>query len=398
MYRIPKVAIMIETSRTCERSFLQGIAKYSALLSPWTVYNKPQFYLKSRKMHFLPLLQEWGVQGIIACDTDIDKEMLGSGIPIISLAVKNRIPDVVNVVGDVIHSGRMTAEYLLQSGLCNFAFCGIGKFYWSEGRMESFRDKIKMAGFGTHVFIEPESLYYSTWKKTQVALSKWLRELPKPIGMMTCADDCSQHIIEACKINKIKIPEEISIIGVDNDDLVCLFSNPTLSSIALNFERAGYEAAGMLCQMMKGQKTTKQDIMVSADRVVERQSTNILTIDNQEIVKALHFMQDNAKFPIQVSDVVNATGYSRRYLELKFMKYCGCSIYNKIQHYRIMLICQMLTKTDMTISQIALEIGFANISHLSRYFHKSMKISPSDYRKKHSQVTFHELRASIPYR
>ena len=388
MYKIPKVAIMVETSRTCERSFLQGIAKYSALLGPWTVYKKPQFYLKSRKKHSLTLLREWGVQGIIACDTDIDEEMLDSGIPVISLAVKHKIPGVVNVVGEVIQPGQMAAEYLLERGLHNFAFCGIGKFYWSEGRMENFRESIKKAGFETHIFIEPESLYYSTWKKTQVALSKWLRDLPKPIGIMTCADDCSLHLIEACKINDIKIPEEISIIGVDNDDLVCLFSNPTLSSIALNFGHAGYEAANVLDKMMKGQRTTKQDIMVYTDRVVERQSTNILTIDNKEVVEALHFMRDNAKFPIQVSDVVNVTSSSRRSLELKFMKYCGCSINNKIQHYRIILICQMLTKTDMTISQIAFEIGFANVSHLSRYFHKAMKISPSDYRKKHSLMTF----------
>lgn len=387
MYRIPKVAIMIETSRTCERSFLQGIAKYSALLGPWTVYKKPQFYLKSRKNRSLTLLREWGVQGIIACDTDIDEEMLDSGIPIISLAVKHKIPGVVNVVGEVIQPGQMAAEYLLECGLRNFAFCGIGKFYWSEGRMENFRERIKKAGFETHIFIEPESLYYSAWKKTQVALSKWLRGLPKPIGIMTCADDCSLHLVEACKINDIKIPEEISIIGVDNDDLVCLFSNPTLSSIALNFGHAGYEAASVLDKMMKGQKTIKQNIMVYTDRVVERQSTNILTIDNKEVVKALHFMRDNAKFPIQVADVVNATSSSRRSLELKFMKYCGCSINNKIQHYRIILICQMLTKTDMTISQIALEIGFSNISHLSRYFHNSMKISPSDYRKKHTLTT-----------
>jgi len=372
---------MIETSRTCERSFLRGIAKYSALLGPWTVYNKPQFYLKSRKVHALSLLKEWGVQGIIACDTDIDKEMLESGIPIVSLAVKNIVPGVVNVIGDVMKSGPMAAEYLLQCGLRNFAFCGIGRFYWSEGRMQSFRDRIKKAGFETHIFIEPESLYFSTWKKTQVALSKWLCDLPKPIGIMTCADDCSQHVVEACKINNIKIPEEISIIGVDNDDLVCLFCNPTLSSIALNFGRAGYEAASVLDKMMKRKKTTNQDIMVYTDRVVERQSTNILTIESQDVVSAIHFIQDNAKFPIQVSDVVNATSLSRRNLEMKFLKHCGCSINSKIQHYRILLICQMLTKTDMTISQIALEIGFSNISHLSRYFLKAMGVSPSDYRK-----------------
>ena len=385
---IPKVAIMIETSRTCERAFLQGIARYSTLLGPWTVYQKPQFYLKSRKMHPLPLLQEWGVQGIIACDTDIDKEMLKSNIPIISLAVINIIPNIVNVIGDVIKPGQMAADYLLECGLSHFAFCGISNFYWSEGRMESFQNRIRQAGYDTHSFVEPSTLYSRAWKKTQADLSNWLNNLPKPIGIMTCADDCSQHVVEACKINNIKIPEDISIIGVDNDDMVCLFSNPTLSSIALNFQHAGYEAASLLDKMMKKQTTTKQNIMVHADRVVERQSTNILKIDDEEVVNALRYMQANAKYAIQVSDVVNATNCSRRSLELKFTQHCGCSINNKIIHYRIMLICQMLRKTDMTISQIALKIGFANISHLSRYFQKTMNISPSNYRKRHHKKTF----------
>ena len=385
---IPRVAIMIETSRTCERAFLQGIARYSTLLGPWTVYHKPQFYLKSRKVRPLPLLREWGVQGIIACDTDIDKEMLESDIPIISLAVKNILPNIVNVIGDVVKPGHMAADYLLECGLNNFAFCGINDFYWSEGRMKHFQNRIKQAGFETYSFVEPNTLYNRTWKKTQAALSNWLNHLPKPIGIMTCADDFSQHVVEACKINNIKIPEEISIIGVDNDDMVCLFSNPTLSSIALNFQHAGYEAASLLDKMMKKQKTAKQDIMVHADRVVERQSTNILKIDDEEVVNALRYMQANAKYAIQVSDVVNATNCSRRSLELKFTQHCGGSINSKIRHYRIMLICQMLRKTDMTISQIALKIGFANISHLSRYFHNSMKISPSEYRKKYSQEQF----------
>ena len=384
MYRIPKVAILIETSRTCERSFLRGIAKYSSLLGPWTVCTKPQFYLKSKKKHFFQYLLNWGVQGIVASDTEIDEEMIDSGIPIVSHVIKHQIPGLINVIGDTIESGRMAADHFLKCGLQNFAFYGFGKRYWSEGRMDSFRDTVEKAGFETHIFTESESLFYRSLEKTQLALSKWLCALPKPIGLMTCADDFSQHAVEACKITNINIPDEISIIGVDNDELVCSLSNPTLSSISLNFEAAGYQAATILNKMMKGQKITNQHIIVQANRIVERQSSNILAIDNKEVVNAILFIQDNAKYPIQVPDVVNATSLSRRSLELEFKKHCKRSIHNIIKHYRITLICKMLTETKMTISQIVQEMDFADTAHFSRYFHESMNIRPSDYRKKHA--------------
>lgn len=334
----------------------------------------------------MPHLLKWGVQGIVACDTEVDEEIINSNIPIISLVATHQIPGLINAIGDTIESGRMAADHFLQRGFQNFAFCGIGKMYWSLGRRDSFRDRVKKAGFETHIFTEPNSLYYSSWQKTQQELVQWLRALPKPIGLMTCADDCSQHVIEACHLANINVPDEISIIGTDNDELVCSLSKPTLSSVALDFESAGYEAATILNKVIKGEKTAIQNIMIRASHVVERQSCNILAINNKEVVNALLFIQDNAKYPIQVIDVVNASSMSRRSLELGFKKHCNCSIHTQIKHYRIKLICKMLTETNMTIGQIAKVMAFTNIPHISRYFHDSMKIRPSGYRKKHSQT------------
>ena len=373
------------TSRTCERSFLQGIAKYSSLLGPWTLYTRPPYYLKSKK-HFMPHLLKWGVQGIVACNTEVDEEMINSNIPIISLAATRQIPGLINVIGNPIEAGQMAAEHFIQRGFQNFAFCGIGKIYWSLGRRDNFRDTVKKAGFETHIFTEPESLYYNSWQKTQLELVQWLQALPKPIGLMTCADDCSQHVIEACHLANINVPDEISIIGTDNDELVCSLSHPTLSSVALDFESAGYEAATILNKVIKGDKTAIQNIMIRASRVVERQSCNILAINNKNVVDAIVFIQDNAKDPIQVIDVVNASCLSRRSLELEFKKHCNCSVHTQIKHYRVKLICKMLTETNMTIGQIAKEMAFTNIPHISRYFHDSMKIRPSDYRKKQAQT------------
>ena len=164
-----------------------------------------------------------------------------------------------------------------------------------------------------------------------------------------------------------------------------MLSHPTLSSVFVDFEKAGYEAAAMLNKMIEGQETTgkNQNIICPVTHIVERQSSNILAIDNKEVVDAILFIQDNAKYPVQVTDVVNATGLSRRSLELEFKKYCNCPIHNTIKSYRVKLICKMLLETKMTLGQIAKEMRFSEVAHISRYFHSFMKIRPLDYRKKH---------------
>ena len=167
---------------------------------------------------------------------------------------------------------------------------------------------------------------------------------------------------------------------MDNDILVCDFSDPPLSSIALNVEKAGYETAKLLDGLMAGERMAGQKIMVDPTHIVTRQSTDIVAIDDPDIVKAIRFIRNNAHKPIQVSDVANAVALSRRILEKRFRKILNRSVYKEIRKTRVNRCIQMLIETNLSISEIAQSMG-SGIEHISRYFRQDTGMSLSAYRK-----------------
>jgi LacI family transcriptional regulator len=252
---------------------------------------------------------------------------------------------------------------------------------WSFERGQSFQQSVAASGFVTHFYQQPKEPEKRTWENELTIMADWLAKLPKPVGLMTCNDDRAQQIIEACKIANLHVPEQIAVVGVDNDELVCELSEPPLSSVVLNAERAGYEAAELLDQLMAGEKMVGQTIWARPSRVVTRKSTDILAIEDKDVADAIRFIRENAKKAIQVDDVVRATAISRRVLEKRFRKEVGRSIFGEIKRNRTDLIARMLLETDWSVSQIALKSGFSNIDHFSRYFRQEMGIRPLAFRK-----------------
>jgi LacI family transcriptional regulator len=281
--------------------------------------------------------------------------------------------------------GKMAAEHLLNRGFRQFAYCGFEDMFGARSRGESFSKKIAEVGFETHFYKQPKSKAKRSWENEQIYMADWLKSLPKPVGLMTCTDDRSQYAIEACKIAGLHVPEQVAIIGVDNDELVCELSTPPLSSIALNTERAGYEAAELLDKLMAGKKMTKQTIVVQATHVVARQSTDILAIEDQDVVKALRFIRQHSNEMIQVSDVVDATSVSRRALEQRFRRVLGRSVLAEIRRVRTDLVTQMLVETNLSISKIALTLGYTGVENIARYFQHEKGMSLQAYRKKHGR-------------
>jgi len=277
----------------------------------------------------------------------------------------------------------MAAEHLLERGFRNFGYCGFDDMYWSCQRGDSFIARIAEAGFKTSFYKQPKSRANRLWYREEAILAEWLRGLPKPVGIMACNDDRGQHITEACAKAKLDVPYEVAIIGVDNDDQVCDISNPPLSSVALDIEKAGFQASELLDRMMAGEKMKPQTVIVHPNRVVMRQSTNIVAVKDKLVSQALTYIHHNAKRLIQVEDVVKNLSVSRRNLHDKFMKTLARSVYDEIKRVRIDLISQMLIETDLSISDIALSLGYDNTNHIARYFKQKMGISPVDYRKLH---------------
>ena len=380
---------MIESSRTYGRELVRGIMRYSRLhgpwVFPWVFYRQDLFYVaRGSERAELEHLKKWGPEGIIARDSRDIVELAKWNIPLfVAVAMEPPSAQRNNIVTDNRAVGRMAAEHLLERGFRHFGYCGFDNMYWSCRRGDNFSTRIEEAGFRTSIYKQPKSHANRLWFKEETVLADWLRGLPKPVGIMACNDDRGQHITEACANAKLDVPYEVAIIGVDNDDQVCDISNPPLSSVSLDVEKAGFQASELLDRMMAGEKMPPQTVIVHPNRVVTRQSTNIVAVEDKLVSQALHFIRQNAKHLIQVDDVIKDLSVSRRNLHDKFMKTLGRSVYDEIKRVRIDLISQMLIETDLSISDIAFSLGYDNTNHISRYFKQKMGMSPLEYSKLH---------------
>ena len=379
MPKIPKVILLIETSRAYGRGLLQGIAKYARLHGPWVFYNEP-----GGLATVMPKMKHWNADGIIMRQSRRVSVALKSGAPFIISSHQQEPPkDTPFITTDDVKIGRMAAEYLLDRGFQYFAFCGFDDIYWSRNRCKNFSKRIAESGFETHIYKQPKSRTKRLWENEQVTMADWLKSLPKPVGVMTCNDDRSHHVSEACKTAGLGIPEQVAILGVDNDELACELSDSPLSSVALNVQKGGYEAAELLDKLMAGEKPKKQTIIIEPTHIVTRRSTDILAIEDHEVAEAVSFICRHSKEPIQVNDVVNEIALSRRVLERRFRKVLNRSVLGEIRRVRIEQVARMLVETNLPISRIASALGYYSVENIGRYFRREKGMSPLAYRKQY---------------
>lgn len=382
---IPKISLLIDTDRESDRDFLKGITHYSAANGPWEFIFKPLKYLP-----LTPPAHEWSIHknsdGFIARGFESLSKIKQFSKPIIASGIKRETnTKIATVITNSEAIGKMGANHLLSLGLENFAYCGFSKIEWSKKRQTNFVSELTKEGYSPHTY----NLYANSESKDSLRIKDkitiWLKSLPKPIGIMACNDDCAMQIMEAAKTLEIQIPEQISILGVDNDDLICSLTNPPLSSIDINFEKSGYEAAKLLDEMIKKQIQLVTQIKVEPVEVIERQSTNILLIQNETIATALHYIHENFKSAIQVEDVATHVGLSRRALEKQFKNNLNRTIYTEIRSLRLNHIAKLLVETNMTVSEIMSTLDYSSPEHIARQFRSEKGISPIKFRKRYSK-------------
>jgi LacI family transcriptional regulator len=386
MRRQPTVLVLLDKSRAAGRRLLRGIVKYSHLCGPWGIRSLPPFYRDPQsKIRMLSQVKDLQVDGIIATidDKRMAKALGQTGLPAVVEPAKNQIPNFPSIFDAEDKVGQTCAEHLLGLGLSNFAFCGFENFCWSGTRKRGFDKKILEVGFQSYSYKVPRSGAKVRWDNEQTALAEWLRSLPKPLGLMACNDDCGHYVIEACHIAGLRVPDDVAVIGVDDDELICDLTNPPLSSAALNHEQAGYKAAELLDRMMAGEKVEKETfIPLEPSHIVVRQSTDVLAVNDHDLVKALRFIREHSGRAIQVRDVVEAVALSRRVLERRFREVFKKSVYDEIRRVRVERATRMLLETDLSISQIATFLGFPSDKHIGRYFRREKGMTPQRYREK----------------
>ncbi len=229
----------------------------------------------------------------------------------------------------------MAAEHFLKKGFKHFAFYGFSDIVWSRERAEGFEERINKAGYPVDYFEHRMARSSELWYYKPSSLSQWLKSLPKPVALMTCDDNQGQHITEACRLSGIRIPEEVAVLGVDNDVMLCELSDPPLSSIALDVEKGGYDAARLLDHMIRNGTADAYDIVVKPTQVVTRHSTDIYATNDTCIATSLKYIHQNADRNLQVDEIVKQVPLSRRALEKRFQDITGYPVYKYIFNLRI---------------------------------------------------------------
>jgi len=278
--------------------------------------------------------------------------------------------------------GRMVASHLLSQGVTQFGYVGFAQHAFSIGREYGFRSQVEEAGFDVSVFHDhlqragdPNGL----WRWNPLMLD-WLKSLSSPVGIMTSNDVQGMQVSEYCRQLRLRVPEDVAIVGVDDDDLLCNLARPSLSSVALPGERLGYEAAGMLEQLLLGKKLKEPLRQLLPVKLQVRQSSDIQAIPDPDVARAVRFIREHAGEAINVDDVLKVVATSRRSLERRFRKLLNRGVWEEIRRVHLELAKALLVDTDLPMSRIAVRAGFTDARQLSIVFRQTCGMTPTAWR------------------
>ncbi len=382
-----KIILLIDLAEEFAKEVLKGIMRYSQKHGPWSFCRMPLTYLEQKGVDgVLKWAKEWGADGIIGkFKFESRPEMfLEEGIAVISQDFKGLHQYVPNITGNYQKAGCMGAEYFLARGYNNFAFYGFENIIYSRERAKAFERRLGKEGYNVYHYQhkrknEPGEM----WFYMPSALGQWLKSLPKPIALMAANDNLALHITEACQLAGIRVPEEMAVLGVDNDETICNISAPPLSSIVQGAEKTGYEAAELLHKMIEVDLGEYHDIVVQPTQIITRNSTDIYATSDRLIGTALKYIHNNVEKNLKVEDVLKQVPLSRRSLEKRFHKVTGYPVYEYIFNLRIERFTKKLLETDDSIFEIAMDLGLNDSKNISRQFRQVMGCTPTEYRRKH---------------
>ncbi len=371
----PQVALLLETSTEYGRGLLRGVLRYSRLHGPWFLHVAPGHLEQA-----LPNGRAGKLDGIIARirSRKVERRVHSLQLPCVVSSLGEWRPRlslarVGEIRTDSASIARMVAAHLLEAGFRRFAFCGFVGCHWSTRRERAFAEATQERGFecSAHRITLASWMQRPNWMKTwqheQPPMVRWLKSLRRPVGLMACNDVCGREVLQACVTAGLKVPDEVAVVGVDDDEMICDLSSPPLSSVALDLERAGYEAALLLDRLMKGQ-VSRGEVWVRPTHVVSRLSSDAIAHEDPVVARALQLVRDRANQNLAVSDVYEEVGVSRRTLERRFMRAINRTVLSEILRRRLDRAKRLLLETDMPCYAVADEAGFGSLNTFNRAF------------------------------
>jgi LacI family transcriptional regulator, galactose operon repressor len=374
------VALIIETSNDYARGILRGIHDYAHVRHDWAIY------LTEHGRHEIDesFAGRWKFDGVIArIETELTARIIASmKVPAVDVSAARLAPGIPWVETDDEAITRLAIDHLRDCGLANLAFFGDPYYNWSTWRQESFErmlhdDGVTPAGiYNLPVRKEPRV----RWWTYREAIRKWLVDLPKPVGIFACYDACGQQLLETCRYYGLAVPEDIAVVGVDNDELLCELATPSMSSVVPNTFKTGAYAAELLDRMMNGETIPERKYAIEPMGVRKRVSTDVLTVEDRHVAEAIAFIRKNANRNIRVEDLLKVVPLSRRVLESRFKRALNRTPHEEILRVRTNRVRELLLGTEMSLFEISERMGIQHAEYLSVFFKKVTGMTPKEYR------------------
>lgn len=378
-----QVAIIMNVNKSFDRRIIAGIARYARAARNWS------FYLEDDISARFPNLAEWRGDGIIA---DLDDErtvklVANAGVPVVGTGggAGGHDPSgpISYVASDDLAAGAMGYEHLASRGYRRFAYCGTPKSWislWSETRGKGFEREAKKHGYPCAMFTGKQA-NAKRWEAMQAELTAWIDSLEKPFGLMACDDVRARHVLEAARRLKIRIPEDMAVLGVDNDEMMCELADPPLSSVVLGTDEIGFRAAELLDKAMTQKKTKSRTIRTAPVGVVTRRSTDTLAVEDAEVSAAMRFIREHVGQRLQVRDILEHVQLSRSTLDQRFKESLRHTVHDEIRRVQVARAKELLAGTELSLKEVAERAGYNNVQYMTMVFRRDVGPTPAEYRR-----------------
>lgn len=384
--RHPRVLLVFDTRFDDSSAMLRGIAEYEQRNGPWAVFFDDTARAEIDP-HWL-LQQDW--DGVISRHTTpmLAQACVERRIPLIDLNDSPAFAGISKIRPSNTSIGRLGAEHLLAAGFRSFAFCGFANAGWSRERSNGFVQALTHAGFPCLLqdVDFPGELSPEWDQEQQASLALWMENLPRPSAIMACNDLRALQVLAAARASGRQVPEELAVLGANNDMVRCELANPPLSSVAGNPVVAGRQAAALLSRLMAGELTAAADVRIEPAGVVTRRSTDVLSVAHPGVAAALRYIRAHACEGINVDQVLPHAAMSRAQIERKFRQHLGRSPQAEIRRVQVLKIRQLLCDGDLPLKCIAELTGFDYMEYMSVVFKRTTGLSPGAYRRRHRTI------------
>ena len=373
-----RVALLVETSKAFGRGVLRGVSRWLREHEPWSLYADERGFEEGVP----PGLETWQVDGVIS---RVPRDRLPAAwrtgeVPLVSLRWEEGGGPSPGIHADEAAISRSAADHLLDQGFSQLAFCGV-RTRWSQLREEAFAAHAAARGATVHVFDSPQASRVGLCVDDVPVIARWIEALPRPVGIMAAYDVRALEVLDAVRSLGLACPDDVAVIGVDDDEVLCSLASPNLTSVNQNLECIGYEAARLLTARMHGEAVSAESVFVPPLGVTVRRSTDILSIDDPDVRLALRLIRSKACDGLTTEQVAGVTSLSRRSLERQFTRSLGRSLHDEIIRTKLLAARRLLADTDLKLAAIAVRCGFAHAAQLCNVFKKTFGLTPTEHRR-----------------